>query len=231
MNRIRKLSAAALALAFVSTLGAQDAAIAVKDGGVKLAGWTGKIDATEETRGNKIENSLLTKSGDAIHVTTGPQGAFWDTKATASGNYTVSAKFTEPKFMNLMNHPHPYGLFIGGNDMGTANQTYFYCAAYGSGSFIARGFGPRPFRLNGGQGEANEAVHKAAGKDQPVTQDIAIKVSGDKVECIINGKTVGTYAKADVVGEGKLKSTDGVYGIRFGHNTEALVSGLKLTKN
>ena len=231
MNRIGTLSVAALALAMASTLGAQDAAIAVKDGGIKVAGWTGKIDANEEAKGLKLENSRLEKMGDGIHVTTGPQGAFWMSNATASGSYTVSAKFTEPKFMNLMNHPHPYGLFIGGNDMGTANQSYFYCAAYGSGNFIARGFGPAPFRLNGGRGEVHTAVNKAAGKDQPVTQDIAIKVSPDKVECMINGQTVGTYDKAAVVGEGKLKSTDGVYGVRFGHNTEAMVTGLKLTKN
>ena len=231
MNRISKLSVVALSLAMASVVGAQDGAIAAKDGGIKIAGWTGKIDANEEAQGQKLENSRLVKAGDAIHVTTGPQGAFWMNNATASGNYTVSAKFHEPKFMSLMNHPHPYGLFIAGNDMGTANQTYFYCAAYGSGSFIARGFGPAPFRLNGGRGEVNAAVNKAAGKDQPVTQDIAIKVSGDKVECIINGTTVGTYDKAAVVGEGKLKSLDGVYGLRFGHNTEAHVTGLKLTKN
>jgi hypothetical protein len=42
---------------------------------------------------------------------------------------------------------------------------------------------------------------------------------------------VGTYKKADIVGPGKLKSLDGVYGIRFGHNTEAHVSGLTMTKN
>jgi hypothetical protein len=231
MNRISTLSLAALSLVAASVAGAQDGAIAVKDGGIKLAGWTGKIDANEEAQGQKIENSKLMKDGDAIHVTTGPQGAFWQSNATASGNYTVSAKFHEPKFMNLMNHPHPYGLFVGGNDMGTANQTYFYCAAYGSGNFIARGFGPAPFRLNGGRGEVNEAVNKAAGKDQPVTQDIAIKVSADKVECIINGKTVGTYDKAAVVGDGKLKSLDGAYGLRFGHNTEAMVSNFKMTKN
>jgi hypothetical protein len=231
MNRISKLSVATVALAFASTLGAQDAAIAVKDGGIKVAGWTGKIDAVEESRGNKLENSKLEKMGNDIHVTTGPQGAFWMSNATASGNYTVSAKFTEPKFMNLMNHPHPYGLFIGGNDMGSANATYFYCAAYGSGSFIARGFGPAPFRLNGGRGETHAAVNKAAGKDQPVTQEIALSVKGDKVECSVNGKVVGSYDKSAVVGEGKLKSLDGVYGLRFGHNTEAVVTGLTMTKN
>jgi len=34
-----------------------------------------------------------------------------------------------------------------------------------------------------------------------------------------------------VVGANKLTSTDGVYGIRFGHNTDAVVKGLALTKN
>jgi len=55
-------------------------------------------------------------------------------------------------------------------------------------------------------------------------------VKGDKVECSVNGTVVGSYAKADVVGAGKLKSTDGVYGIRFAHNTEAIVTGLMLMK-
>jgi hypothetical protein len=133
--------------------------------------------------------------------------------------------------MNLNSHPHPYGLFIGGNDMGSAEQSYLYCAAYGNGSFIVRGFGPGPFQLNGQEGQSNDAVHKAAGKDQPVTQEIALSVKGDKVECAINGKVVGTYDKSAVTGAGKLKSTDGVYGIRFAHNTEALVTGLTVTKN
>jgi hypothetical protein len=64
-----------------------------------------------------------------------------------------------------------------------------------------------------------------------VTQKIALKVSADKIECIINDKVAGTYAKSDVVAAGKLTSTDGIYGLRFGHNTDAHVSGLKMTKN
>ena len=65
---------------------------------------------------------------------------------------------------------------------------------------------------------------------EPVTQEIAISVTGEKVECSINNKVVASYDKSALVTSGKLKSTDGVYGIRFAHNTEALVSDLKLTK-
>jgi hypothetical protein len=164
-------------------------------------------------------------------VTTGPQVAYWNPANTASGSYTVKATFSEREFMGLNDHPHPYGVFIGGNDMGTDNQSYLYCAAYGNGSFIVRGFGPAPFRMNGGRGETNDAVHKAEAKGKSVTQEIALKVSPDKVECIINGTTVASYPKADIVGAGKLKSTDGIWGIRFGHNTDAHVAGLAMTKN
>ena len=50
------------------------------------------------------------------------------------------------------------------------------------------------------------------------------------MECAINGTVVASYDKAAVVADGKLKSTDGIYGIRFAHNTEGTVADLKMTK-
>jgi len=202
----------------------------VANGGVSVSGWTGQIDPGEARRGQVLANGKLTQEGKDLHVTTGPAAAYWNPANTAKGDYTVKATFTEPKYMNLNDHPHPYGIFIGGNDMGTPNQSYLYCAAYGNVNFIVRGFGPGPFALNGGHGEANAAVHKAAAAGSPVTQDIAVTVKGDDVSCAINGTTVATYKKADLVAAGKLKSTDGVYGVRFSHNTEGTVSGLTVTK-
>jgi hypothetical protein len=92
-----------------------------------------------------------------------------------------------------------------------------------------RGFAPDPFQMNG-RGEANDAVHKAAGPGEPVEQKIALSVKDGKVECAINGTVVASYDKALVVADGKLKSTDGIYGIRFAHNTEGTVADLKVTK-
>jgi hypothetical protein len=93
-----------------------------------------------------------------------------------------------------------------------------------------RGFGPEAFQVNGRRGEPNAAVHKAAGQGEPVTQEIAISVKGDRVECAINGTVVAGYDKAALVTPGKLKSTDGVYGLRFAHNTEVNVTGFSMTK-
>src|SRR5689334_19183606 len=222
-------SALAMAIAslvpLTSAAQGQDANRTVAGGGITAQGWQGKADGS-----GQVSEAKLSQEGKDLHVVTGPATTYWNPANKATGSYTVKATFTEPKYMNLNNHPHPYGIFIAGNDMGTPQQSYLYCAAYGNGNFILRGFGPEPFQMNGRRGEANPAVHKAAGPGEPVTQEIALSVKDDHVQCSINGTVVATYDKAAVTAPGKLKSTDGVYGIRFAHNTDATVTGFGMTK-
>ncbi len=201
---------------------------AVAGGGIAAEGWMGMVD-----RGSNadVNASHLAEDGDALHIKTGPSVAYWRPENTASGTYRVSATFTEPAYMNVNDHPHPYGLFIGGSDLGTDQARYLYCAAYGNGSFIVRGFGAEPFQLNGRRAQQHDAVNKASGQGQPVTQEIAIDVDEENVTCIINGEEVASYPISEVVGEGRLASTDGVYGIRFAHNVEGRVADLTLTND
>src|SRR5947208_16157077 len=79
-------------------------------GGISVKGWTGKIDAKEQSAGLTISSAKLSKEGDGLHVTTGPAVTYWNPANTAKGDYTVSATFYEPKYMNLNDHPHPYGI-------------------------------------------------------------------------------------------------------------------------
>ena len=199
---------------------------AVTDGGIKIPSWNGRVDAAEEKASMTLDDARLVEEGQALHATTGPATSYWKTDAIASGDFTVKATFTEPKYMNLNSHPHPDGVFIGGNEMGTPSQTELYCAASGNGTFIVRGFGPEPFRMLSG---SNAAIHKAAGRGQPVTQNISLSVRGDKVVCSINGSDVASYDKATLIGSGKLKSTNGYYGLRFAHNTDVFVSLLTMS--
>ena len=161
MYRTRVLVATAATLAVVfsaSDVAAQDESRSVAGGGIDVPGWMGKIDAREAERGSTLEDARLSMEGDGMHVTTGPAVAYWHPDNQASGDYTVSATFHEAEYMNLNNHPHPYGIMIAGNDLGTDQQSYLYCAAYGNGSFIVRGFGPDAFQMNGRRAEANDAV-------------------------------------------------------------------------
>ena len=232
---MRSISVSALGLAAVLCVpgvgGAQeDPNRSVAGGGITVPGWQGVVDAGAAAAGQGVKDAKLAKQGDALQVTTGPAITYWNPANVATGDYTVKATFNEPKYMNINDHPNPYGIVIAGNDLGTATQSYLYCAAYGSGTFIVRGFGPEPFQMGGRRPTPHDAVHKAAGKDQPVSQEIAVSVKGDQVSCAINGTVVASYPKAELVTAGKLKSTDGVYGIRFAHNTEGMVMGLTVTK-
>lgn len=232
-NHILSFALVLLSVVFVAAanVSAQEGeSVGVKDGGVLIKGWTGEIDAKEKAAGMTLNSAKLAAEGKGMHVTTGPAVTYWNTKETAKGDYTVSGTFTESKYMSINDHPHPYGIMVGGNDLGTANASYLYCAAYGNGSFIFRGFGPAPFQLGGRAPIKNDAVNKAAGVGQPVTQIIAVTVKGDSISCSINNKVVATHPRSEVVAAGKLKSTDGHYGLRFGHNTDAIVTDFKKTK-
>ena len=226
MHRVSGL-VVALALAG-GVAAAQETDRSVAGGGIEVAGWQGVVDARAASAGQSVKDAKLSKQGDVLHVVTGPAVTYWNPANKASGDYTVKATFTEAAYMALNDHPHPYGIVIAGNDLGTDKQSYLYCAAYGNGNYIVRGFGPEPFQM--GRRTPHDAVHKAAGQGQPVTQEIAISVKGDKVECSINGTVVQSNTKAELVTAGKLKSTDGVYGFRFAHNTEGTVAGLTVTK-
>jgi hypothetical protein len=228
MRRVSVFAFAVAAVAFVpltSAHGQADASHSVAGGGITAPGWMGVSDG-----GASVNDAKFAADGKGFSVTTGPATTYWNPANKASGDYTVKATFTEPKFQNLNSHPHPYGIMIAGNDLGTANGTYLYCAVNGNGSFIVRGMGPAAFQMNGRSGAQNAAVHKAAAVGETVTNEVAVSVKGDKVSCSMNGTEVASYSKADLVTAGKLKSTDGVYGLRFAHNTEVTVTAVALSK-
>jgi hypothetical protein len=217
-------AAAAIVIAAATIASAQfDPDKVIPGGGIHVQGWTGKIDAGSVRQGRKLEDAKFEPDGAALHVTTGPATTFWNPANTAKGDYTIKASFLEPKFMELNNHPHSYGIFIGGNDMGTDKMSLVYCAAYGDGTAFVRGFGPTVFNML--RAQPFPSVHKAEGVGKPVTQEIAWTVKGGKAECSINGAVIATYTTEQLVAAGKLTSLDGVYGLRFTHNVEAVVTG------
>ena len=207
-----------------------DASRKVAGGGITAKGWKGKVDANEASKGATINDSKFAQQGADFAINNGPAAVYWNPANTASGSFTVSATFTEPKYMSSNDHPHPYGLFIGGANLDTDKASLLYCTPYGNGTYIVRGFGPAPFAPGPGRKPiASEAVKKAT-TGGPVTQEVAWVVTPEKAECKINGTVVASFPKAELVGEGKLPSLDGIVGIRTAHNVDVNVSNFKVTK-
>ena len=223
--------AAALLISAMTALPAaqaqQDADKKVAGGGITVKGWQGRVD-TGNRQGLTINDSKLAPEGNAWRLMTGAAGLYWSPANAGKGDFSVKATFTEPK--QAYNHPHPYGVFIGGKGLDTETPQALYCAAYRNGNYIVRGFsGGKVFQVVG-KPVPNDAVKKAESPEAQVVQDVSMSVRGDKVECTINGTSVWSAAKADVMGDGKLDSTDGVTGIRVSHNSDALVTNFAVGK-
>jgi hypothetical protein len=207
---------------------AEDKDRAVAGGGITVPGWTGKVDAKGAAAGLSIKDSKFEQKGDVLHLAIGPATTYWNPANTVKGDYTVKGTFTEPK--QDFSHPHPMGLFIGGSKLGTPEQSLMYCVAYRNGTFLIRRFNGDTV-TNVMPRTPNDAIKKAATKDESVTQEIAWVVKGGKADCVINGATVASLPAADIVGPGKLESTDGIWGIRVSHNMDLTVSKLGAAKN
>jgi hypothetical protein len=196
-------------------------------GGVTAKGWTGKEDAGNK-QGLTVNDSKFADEGKGFRLSTGPAGLYWNPANVAKGDYTVSATFSEAE--QTYNHPHPFGVFIGGSDLASATPSAMYCAAYRNGNYIIRMFSGGKRVDIVGRPLAHEAVKKAETPKSPVVQEVGWTVKGDAVSCVINGTAVWTGTKADVTGAGKLASTDGIAGIRVSHNSDAMVTGFAIKK-
>jgi len=216
------VAAACLSYAFPA---AQDADKKVAGGGITVKGWQGKADPSKQ--GLTINDSKFAAEGNGYRMTTGPAGMYWSPANTAKGDFSVKATFTEAKQVN--DHPHPFGVFIGGSALDTDAPNALYCSAYRNGNYIVRGFsGGQVFRV-----VPKPAPHDAVKKGDPaaeVVNEVSLVVKGDSVSCLVNGTAVWTGTKADVTGAGKLASVDGIVGIRTGHNSDAVVTNFALGK-
>lgn len=218
----------AMALALVAPIvytAGQDADKKVAGGGIAAPGWMGKIDATSAAKGMTINDSKFTAKGPDIQVQTGPPGIYWSAKNVAKGDFAVKATFKDMK--SDAGHPHPVGLFIGGNNLETDKPTYLYCVAYTNGTFLVRQFVDG--QVSTVVRQAPNAAVKGPDANGLSTNEVGWTVKGGKAECVINGASVASFDQGATVGTAKVTGTDGVFGLRVAHNMSATVSGFGLS--
>ncbi len=217
------ISAVAIALVVPAGLSAQDADRKVAGGGV-APGWKGKVDANNK-QGLTINDSKFTMQGGNLMFVIGPPAIYWNPAHVAKGDFTVKGTFKD--VVSEAGHPHSAGVFIGGTNLDTDEQSYTYCVAYTDGSFMIRQFtGLKVATLS------RKAPHAAVHQPGPTgaTNEIGWTVKGGRAECVINGQVVAGYDKGQAVGAVTFQPTDGVFGIRVTHNMNLTVTGFGLSK-
>jgi len=171
--------------------------------------------------------------GSGYHFTSGPAAIYYSSKDMATGDYTVTATFSQRKSVTH----EAYGIFIGGKNLQDSTQSYTYfvikpchsqCGTpgitLGEVLISQRSSDARPKALLPIQ--HNDAVNTDDPTDGHATNKLAIRVAKDSVHFWLNDKPVKSFAKSELNG----LSTDGQAGVRINHNIDVHVDWKGVSK-
>jgi len=224
-----KLALVALTMISIAApLGAQansDPDKLVANGGVHVAGWTGRIDPRAASQGRKITDAVFASMAGGIHVTAGPAAIYWNTANSPTGNYSVKATFNQTK---ASAHPEGYGLFIAGHDLDSANQSYAYFLVRQDGKFLINHRADDNTVHKIVDWTENPAV-KAIDASGKASNTLAINVDATDVHFLVNGTEVHKIPRAVLDGGNGHAGTTGIAGIRVNHNLDVHIDGFGVT--
>jgi hypothetical protein len=204
----RHLAVAALLLVTTGSLAAQ-----------APKGWRVRVDRSTNASDPDAAGAVkFVTSGSGFHATNPQAAIFWNPANSASGNYSLKGTFT---LVKPSGHTNYYGLVFGGSDLEGPNQSYLYFLVAQDGTWLIKqrqGDNTKDVAPKA----PNDAVKKpdAGGKS---TNALEVRVTGDKIDYLVNGTTVHSTPKTGL-------KTDGIYGARVNHQLEVQIDGLAMSK-
>lgn len=182
-------------------------------GGQLPPGWVARLDRPNA----KLEDLKFERMGSGYHVTTGPSTILYDSAARATGEYTLSATFTQTK---APMHPEGYGLFVDGAELDGPGQNYAYFLVRGDGkAIVLHRAGSDVHRIM--EWTEHPAVVKADSSGR-ATNTLAIAIGADSVRFLVNGQPFNAISREH------WGSADGAYGLRVNHNLDVHIADLKV---
>jgi hypothetical protein len=199
---------AAAALLFAAPLAAQSAR-------GRPEGWRWRFD-----RPNAVDSTLSFQTvAPGWHITTGPSGILYNPAQTASGAYRVETRIF---LFQPSDHAEGFGLFVGGQNLTGAEQSYTYFLVRKDGRFMIRQRTGATTR-DVVPWTPNAAITAHPGDTSNVRNDLAVQVAADSVRFAVNGTTVSTLPRGAV-------PTDGQVGLRVNHGLNLHVSKLEIAR-
>jgi hypothetical protein len=197
---------------------------AVKGSGKLPDGWMVRFDPQRDGSTPKTDAINMVTMGSGLHFTSGPAAIYYNAKDMGSGEYSVTATFSQRKSVGH----EAYGIFIGGKDLQTDKQTYTYfvikpcsgkCGTPGApmGEILIskRTSDGKPTALVATRHD--DAVVTDDPKDGHATNKMTIHVAKDAVHFMLNDKMVAEIPKS------QIGDTDGQAGLRINHNIDVHV--------
>jgi hypothetical protein len=177
-------------------------------------GYLGRVDNAD----TKITDVKYVKQGDMWDVETGPHHIMWSPGDTARGNFTASARLQQ---VANPAHREAFGIFVGGSNLDQPTQKYSYFVVGGTGEYLINTRdGDKVTKVRNWTTSASVPKRDAAGK---ADNALAIRVTGDSVHFMVNNAQVAVLPKSQF-------PTDGIAGIRIGHNLHVQVQPISIAR-
>ena len=178
------------------------------------AGYLGRPDGAN----TNVVDAKYTRQGDMWDVTTGLHHIMWAPGDTARGNFTASARLQQ---VENPEHREAYGIFVGGSNLDQPTQKYSYFVVGGTGEYLINTRdGDKVTKVRDWTKSASVPKRDAAGK---ADNNLSIRVAGDSVHFMVNNAQVAVLPKSQF-------PTDGIAGIRIGHNLHLQVQPISITR-
>jgi hypothetical protein len=186
------------------------------------AGWKMRLDrSTNAADPDSTPDVKFVTMGQGFHVTTGPAVVLWKPENSATGAYTIKARFrlTKPS-----GHNNYYGLVFGGNALDASSQNYLYFLVAQNGTFLVKHRAGDATTHDVQARTANAAIKVPEGQGSSVNE-LEVRVGADKIDYVVNGTVVHSTPKA-----GMTARTDGIWGIRVNHQLDVHIDQVGMTK-
>lgn len=194
----------------------------VSGGGTLPPGWHARTDGNRPLANVKFDSMSV-----GHHVTLGPAAIFWRDADSASGGYTVEAKFWQFPSDTHRDHREGYGLFIGGSALAAPGQRYTYFLVRDDGMYLVkRRMGDSTRTVTNGWTASDAVLQRAASADttKPLENTLTIRVTPTDATFLVNGKQVYRAAAGQFDGQGTV-------GFRVNHNLNVHLGQLQITKS
>jgi hypothetical protein len=186
------------------------------------AGWQLRLDrSTNAADPDNVPDVKFVTMGQGFHVTTGPAVVLWKPENTATGAYTIKARF---RLVKPSGHTNYYGLVFGGNDLAGSGQNYLYFLVAQNGTFIIKHRAGDAATHDVQARTAHDAIVKPDSGGSS-TNTLEVRVAADKIDYVVNGTVVHSTPKA-----GMTARTDGIWGLRVNHQLEVHVDQIGITR-
>ncbi len=150
------------------------------------------------------------------HITTGPAAILYNPGQRATGEYRVESEV----FLFPGQRREGFGIFVGGDDLAGANQSYLYFLIRRDGRYLIKHRAANETHVIV-PWTAHDAIAKHEGGEGRADNVLAIRCGAEVVDFFVNGEKVNSLPRAQM-------DVEGVVGLRVNHGLNLHVTRLEV---